>query len=70
MSEVPTVPVSRFITVVADVFAPGHLGELTSYLPFEAVDDVLEQTKTVQRRLRSPRGYFPICLKFHEEVST
>jgi hypothetical protein len=30
----------------------GHLGELTQYLPFELVDDVLEQTKTVQRRLR------------------
>jgi hypothetical protein len=34
------------------VFAPGHLGELTQYLPFELVDDVLEQTRTVQRRLR------------------
>ena len=36
----------------AGVFAPGHLGELTQYLPFELVDDVLEQTRTVQRRLR------------------
>ena len=34
------------------VFAPGHLGELTQYLPFELVDDILEQTKAVQRRLR------------------
>ncbi len=34
------------------VFAPGHLGELTQYLPFELVDDILEQTRTVQRRLR------------------
>jgi hypothetical protein len=34
------------------VYAPGHLGELTQYLPFEVVDDVLEQTRTVQRRLR------------------
>ena len=33
-------------------FAPGHLGELTQYLPFELVDDVLERTRTVQRRLR------------------
>src|SRR3954468_19838096 len=32
---------------------PGHLGELTQYLPFEVVDDVLEQTGTVQRRLRA-----------------
>ncbi|MGB7797233.1 MAG: transposase domain-containing protein [Pseudonocardiaceae bacterium] len=27
-------------------------GELTQYLPFELIDDVLEQTRTVQRRLR------------------
>ena len=36
----------------AGVFAPGHVGELTQYLPFELVDDVLELTGTVQRRLR------------------
>ena len=40
------------VTVAAGVFAPGHLGELTQYLPFGLVDDVLEQTRTVQRRLR------------------
>ncbi len=40
------------VTVAAGVFAPGHVGELTQYLPFELVDDVLAQTKTVQRRLR------------------
>ena len=34
------------------MYAPGHLGELTRYLPFELVDDVLELTGTVQRRLR------------------
>jgi Insertion element 4 transposase N-terminal len=44
--------ITRTVTVAAGVFAPGHLGELTQYLPFELVDDVLEQTKTVQRRLR------------------
>src|SRR5262249_35068589 len=38
--------------VAAGVFGPGHLGELTQYLPFELVDDILEQTKTVRRRLR------------------
>lgn len=27
-------------------------GEVTQYLPFEVVDDALEQTRTVQRRLR------------------
>ncbi len=34
------------------VFAPGHLGELTQFLPFELAGDVLTQTKTVHRRLR------------------
>jgi Insertion element 4 transposase N-terminal len=52
MSESATVTVTRPITVAAGVFAPGHLGELTQYLPFELVDDVLSDTKTVQRRLR------------------
>jgi len=44
--------VTHAVTVAAGVFAPGHLGELTQYLPFELVDDVLERTRTVQRRLR------------------
>lgn len=52
MSESDIVTVSRSITVASGVFAPGHLGELTQYLPFELVDDVLEQTGKVQRRLR------------------
>jgi hypothetical protein len=47
-----TMSVSRSVTVAAGVFAPGHLGELTQFVPFELVDDVLERTKTVQRRLR------------------
>src|SRR5580693_9420001 len=46
------VTVPCLVTVAAGAFAPGHLGELTQYLPFELVDDILEQTKTVQRRLR------------------
>ena len=44
--------VTRAVTVARGIFAPGHLGELTQYLPFELVDDVLQQTRTVQRRLR------------------
>jgi hypothetical protein len=52
MSESATVTITRSITAAAGVYAPGHLGELTQYLPFELVDDVLSQTKTVQRRLR------------------
>ena len=47
-----TVSIARAVTVAEGVFAPGHLGELTQYLPFELVDDVLAETKTVQRRLR------------------
>ena len=52
LSESATVVVSRSIRVAGGVFAPGHLGELTQYLPFELVDDVLELTGAVQRRLR------------------
>ncbi|WP_406046474.1 IS4 family transposase [Micromonospora sp. NBC_00898] len=44
--------INRTVTVAAGAYAPGHLGELTQYLPFEVVDDVLEQTRTLQRRLR------------------
>jgi Insertion element 4 transposase N-terminal/Transposase DDE domain len=51
-TESATVTITHAVTVAAGVFAPGHLGELTQFLPFELVDDVLEQTKTVQRRLR------------------
>jgi hypothetical protein len=47
-----TITITRAVTAAGGVFAPGHLGELTQYLPFELVDDVLEQTRTVQRRLR------------------
>jgi Insertion element 4 transposase N-terminal/Transposase DDE domain len=43
---------SRVITAAAGVYAPGHLGELTPHVPFELVDEVLEATRTVQRRLR------------------
>jgi Insertion element 4 transposase N-terminal len=48
-----TVTITRAVTAAAGVFVPGHLGELTQYLPFELADDVLEQTRTVQRRLRA-----------------
>lgn len=48
-----TTTLIRTVTVAAGVFAPGHLGELTRYLPFELVDDVLAQTGTMQQRLRA-----------------
>ena len=44
--------ITRTVTVAAGRFAPGHLGELTSIVPFELVDAVLSETRTVQRRLR------------------
>jgi hypothetical protein len=47
-----TTTITRAVTVAARIFAPGHLGELTQFLPFELIDDILEQTKTVQRQLR------------------
>lgn len=36
-----------------DPYAPGHLGELTRFVPVELVDAVLRETSTVQRRLRA-----------------
>src|SRR6266705_2291084 len=41
------------VTVAAGVFAPGHLGELTRYLPSGLAGDVLEMTGTVQKRMRA-----------------
>jgi hypothetical protein len=52
MSESASVTVTRPVMAAPGIFAPGHLGELTQYLPFELVDDVLSETKRVQRRLR------------------
>jgi len=44
--------ITRTVTAAAGVFAPGHLGELTRYVPFELVDAVLAETGTTQQRLR------------------
>ena len=53
MNDCAMVTVPCLVTVAAGVFAPGHLGELTRYLPFELAGDVLESTRTVQRRMRA-----------------
>ena len=45
--------ISRVVRVAAGRFAPGHLGELTQQVPFEMVDAVLAETRTVQRRVRA-----------------
>jgi hypothetical protein len=67
-----TTTLTRAVTVAAGVFAPGHLGELTRYLPFELVDDVLAQTRTVQQRLRdlpSRTGvYFVLALGLFPQI--
>ena len=34
------------------MFAPGHLGELTRFVPFEMVDEVLAVTRRTQQRIR------------------
>jgi hypothetical protein len=71
-SLVGTTTITRTVTVAAGVFAPGHLGELTRYLPFELVDDVLTETRTVQRRLRelpSRTGvYFVLALGLFPQI--
>ena len=69
-----TTTITRAVTVAAGVFAPGHLGELTQYLPFELVDDILEQTKTVQRRLRDLPSrvgvYFVLALGMYPRLGS
>jgi hypothetical protein len=45
--------ITRTVTVAAGRFAPGHLGELTQQVPFEMVDAVLAETRTVQSRVRA-----------------
>ena len=52
MNDSAMVTVPCLVTVAAGAFAPGHLGELTRYLPFELVDDVLAMTGAVQKRMR------------------
>ena len=53
MNQSAMITIPRLVTVAAGVFAPGHLGELTRYLPFELVDDVLESTGAAQKRMRA-----------------
>ncbi|MFI7709395.1 IS4 family transposase [Nonomuraea sp. NPDC049480] len=62
----------RTIRSAAGVFAAGHLGELTQYLPFELVDAVLEETRRAERRLRDLPSrvgvYFVLALGLFPEV--
>ncbi|TWH70592.1 DDE family transposase [Micromonospora olivasterospora] len=64
--------ITRTVRVAAGVFAPGHLGELTSIVPFELVDAVLAETGTVQARLRNLPSrvgvYFVLAMCLFPEV--
>ncbi|SED58171.1 IS4 family transposase [Streptomyces sp. Ag109_O5-10] len=64
--------ITRTVTVAAGRFAPGHLGELTALVPFELVDSVLTETRTVQRRLRDLPSrvgmYFLLAMCLFPEV--
>ncbi|WP_308016323.1 transposase, partial [Nonomuraea aurantiaca] len=54
------------------LFAPGHLGELTGLVPVELVDAVLDETRSVQRRLRALPSrvgvYFLLAMCLFPEV--
>jgi len=64
--------VSCEFTVAGGRFAPGHLGELTQVLLFDLLDAVLEETLTVQRRLRDLPScvgvYFVLAMCLFPEV--
>jgi len=53
LNDCAMVTVPCAVTVAAGVLAPGHLGELTRCLPSGLAGDVLESTRTVQRRMRA-----------------
>ncbi|MFG2585979.1 IS4 family transposase [Streptomyces malaysiensis] len=65
--------ITREIAVAAGVFAPGHLGELTQVVDFALVDAVLEETGTVQKRVRLLPSrvvvYFVLALALFERCS-
>jgi hypothetical protein len=74
LNDCAMMTVPCLIMVAAGVFAPGHLGELTRYLPFELAGDVLESTRTVQGRMRvlpSRVGiYFVLALALFPGIGT
>ncbi|MET8214188.1 IS4 family transposase [Streptomyces sp. NPDC005373] len=65
--------ITRTIEAAGGVFAPGHLGELTQILDFALVDAVLDETRTVQRRIRLLPArvvvYFVLALALFEDCS-
>ncbi|MFG2525315.1 transposase domain-containing protein [Streptomyces sp. NPDC048527] len=75
----PEVPVSRNaasiqpVGVVRNLYAPGHLGELTQIIDPELVDAVLEETGPREQRLRLLPArvvvYFVLAFTFFERSS-
>jgi hypothetical protein len=65
--------ITREVAVAGGVFAPGHLGELTQVVDFALVDAVLEETGTVQKRVRLLPSrvvvYFVLALALFERCS-
>lgn len=65
--------ITSTIETARGVFAPGHLGELTRIVDFALVDAVLEETGTVERRLRLLPSrvvvYFVLALALFEHHS-
>jgi len=63
----------RTVTAADGVFAPGHLGELTQWVPFELVEDVLASARAVQRRVRDLPSrvgvYFVLALALFADCS-
>ncbi len=63
---------TRVLRVASGVFAPGHLGELTQIVPFDLVDAVLVETRTVEQRLRDLPSrvgiYFLLAMGLFPEV--
>ncbi|MCH0558426.1 IS4 family transposase [Streptomyces sp. MUM 16J] len=64
--------ITRTVTVASGRFAPGQLGELTPIVPFELVNAVLSETRTVQRRLHDLPSrvgiYFLLAMCLFPEV--
>lgn len=60
-----TSTLTRTLTVAQGIFAPGHLGELTKYLPFELVDAVL--TSRVRKLPSRVVVYFVLAMALFGE---
>jgi len=66
--------VAQSVTGGTDVFAPGHIGELTQVIPPELVDAVLDETGAREHRLRSLPSrvgvYLVLALGLFEQLGT